>query len=286
MRVAGLLCLLALLLTPPPTARAEAAGPVRMGGDPRYPPHHFLDERGQPAGFDVELLRAIAADRGLELRFQFGEWNGVLDRLERGELDVVPMFISGDRRQRFLFTRPFDYRHHRLYARSDAPPVAGVADLAGRRVAVQFGGLAWEWLNTGRTGARLMPVNVEEGAVLAVARGEADLALVPADIGERAVARHRLRHIAAVGPPMLVMEYAFGVNPRRPDLVAELNAGLSRLEGSDRLLEMRMRWQDSSAATHARRWPWWLAGAAVLALMSLVLWRWRRGRRYPMAASP
>src|SRR5690606_34386378 len=84
-----------LLLLSVVAAAAEPA-PVRVGGDPRYPPHHFLDETGEPAGFDVEVLRAIAADRDLELQFRFGEWNGVLDRLERGELDVVPkIFRAG-----------------------------------------------------------------------------------------------------------------------------------------------------------------------------------------------
>ena len=271
-----MLCLLLLSVV---AAAAEPA-PVRVGGDPRYPPHHFLDETGEPAGFDVEVLRAIAADRDLELQFRFGEWNGVLDRLERGELDVVPMFVSEDRRQRYLFTQPFDYRHHRLYARVGTTRIEGPADLAGHDVAVQFGGLAWEWLNSAGTGARLVPVNVEEGAVLAVARGDAELALVPADIGTRAIVRHRLRGIEAVGPPLLVLEYAFGVNRQRPALVAELNAGLARLEANDALIAMRMQWQDRSLAAGGggRPWAWGVAAAVALGLVAAVAWRRYRGR--------
>lgn len=270
-----LLCLLQAL-----PAAAPAAEPVRVGGDPRYPPHHFLDERGEPAGFDVEVLRAIAEDRGLELQFHFGEWNSVLDRLERGELDVVPMFVSEERRQRYLFSNSFDYRHHRLYGRAGVAGIEGPADLSGRTVAVQFGGLAWEWLNDAGTGARLLPVNVEEGAVLAVARGEAELALVPADIGTRAIVRHRLRGVEAVGPPLLVLEYAFGVNRQRPALVAELNAGLARLEANDALIAMRMQWQDRSLAAGGggRPWAWGVAAAVALGLVAAVAWRRYRGR--------
>jgi ABC-type amino acid transport substrate-binding protein len=273
--------LLCLLLALP--AAVLAAEPVRVGGDPRYPPHHFLDERGEPAGFDVEVLKVIAEDRGLELQFHFGEWSGVLDRLERGELDVVPMFVSEERRQRYLFSNSFDYRHHRLYGRAGVAGIEGPADLSGRTVAVQFGGLAWEWLNDAGTGARLLPVNVEEGAVLAVARGEAELALVPADIGARAITRHKLRDIEAVGPPLLVLEYAFGVNPKRPELVAEINAGLARLEASDRLIEMRMQWQDRSLAPPPAAgigtWAWLAAAIVVFFLAGLLAWRRHRDRQ-------
>src|SRR5690606_13719443 len=192
-------------------------------------------------------------------------------------------FVSEERRQRYLFSNSFDYRHHRLYGRAGVAGIEGPADLSGRTVAVQFGGLAWEWLNDAGTGARLLPVNVEEGAVLAVARGEAELALVPADIGARAITRHKLRDIEAVGPPLLVLEYAFGVNPKRPELVAEINAGLARLEASDRLIEMRMQWQDRSLAPPPAAgigtWAWLAAAIVVFFLAGLLAWRRHRDRQ-------
>lgn len=267
-----------VFLLPPGTAGAEAER-VRVGGDPDYPPHHFLDAQGRARGFDVDVLREIAADRGLSLEFSFGEWNAVLARLERGELDVVPMFVSDDRRQRFLFTQSFDYRHHRLFGQARSRPLAGLADLAGERVAVQFGGMAWEWLNNQESGVQVVPVNHEESALAAVAEGRADYALVPADIGQRAIARLRLEDIVALGPPMIEREYAFGVSRTRPDLVAELNAGLARLEGSDRLLALRLAWRDAGTGRAARRVAWALA--ALVAGLSTALLVWfvrRRGR--------
>ena len=251
-------------------AIALAAGPVRVGGDPHYPPHHYLGVDGEAAGFDMAVLRGIAGSQDLALRFEFGEWGGTLDRLERGELDVVPMFISPDRQQRFLFSQPFMRRSHVLFGRGgewiDEP-----SQLAGRRVAVQFGGMAWEWLINERFDAVLQPVNEESLVLAEVARGDADFALLPADIGHYAIAMQGLEGVEPVSVPWLESDYAFGVNPARPELVAQLDAGLARMEANGELQALRKRWLEPKAERKDASWStWWLLPAVPVLMAGLV----------------
>ena len=82
------------------------------------------------------------------------------------------MFITEDRRARFDFSQPFARRHHQVFGPRQAGPVGGIEDLAGRRVAVQFAGMAYEWLANQDAGIEIKPINIEDSAVLAVARGE------------------------------------------------------------------------------------------------------------------
>lgn len=262
---------------------------VRVGGDPAYPPHHFIGPDGRADGFDVALLRLIAADQGLELREDFGEWGRTLSRLEHGELDVVPMFVSDDRRHRFLFTRPFLRRQHLLYGRPGSR-IAEPGDLAGKRVAVQFGGMAWEWLNGNDFGAVIKPVNEESLVLVEVVRGDADYALLPANIGAYTIATQRLTGIEPVGGPWLERDYAFGVNPARPDLVARLDAGLRAVEADGRLDELVRHWlrPPPVEADPWRDWPAWGGAALVMAGLLLVLglvlaWNIRTGKRRPLA---
>lgn len=248
---------------------AQAAEPVRVGGDPHYPPHHYLGVDGEAAGFDMAVLRDIAASQDLALRFEFGEWGGTLDRLERGELDVVPMFISPDRQQRFLFSQPFMRRSHVLFGRGgewiDEP-----SQLAGRRVAVQFGGMAWEWLINERIDAVLQPVNEESLVLAEVARGDADFALLPVDIGQYAIAMQGLEGVEPVSAPWLERDYAFGVNPARPELVTQIDAGLARMEASGELQALRKRWLEPTAERNDASWStWWLLPAVPVLLAGL-----------------
>lgn len=248
---------------------AVSAEPVRVGGDPHYPPHHYLGVDGEAEGFDMAVLRGIAGPGDLALRFEFGEWGNTLDRLERGELDVVPMFISPDRQQRFLFSQPFMRRSHLLFGRG-GERIDEPSQLAGRRVAVQFGGMAWEWLINERIDAVLQPVNEESLVLAEVARGDADFALLPADIGQYAIAMQGLEGVEPVGGPWLERDYAFGVNPGRPELVPLIDAGLARMEASGELQALRKRWLEPKAERRDASWSsWWLLPAVPVLLAAL-----------------
>ena len=39
---------------------------LRIASDATFPPFHFLDEDGLPAGFDIELARELAMEAGLD----------------------------------------------------------------------------------------------------------------------------------------------------------------------------------------------------------------------------
>ncbi|HEU0152588.1 MAG TPA: transporter substrate-binding domain-containing protein [Arenimonas sp.] len=273
----------AWLATALPVMAAERA---LVGGDPNYPPFHYLDEDGQAAGRDVQLVRAIARDQDLQVEFSLVEWGRTLSLLERGSVDMVPMFITEDRARRFDFSQPFARRHHQVFGRRKAGRIDGVEDLAGRRVAVQFAGMAWEWLSNQNAGVDIQPINIEDSAVLAVVRGEADFALVPSDIGERAIAVHGLEDIVALSPPMLERDYAFGVSRGRPALREKINAGIDNLRASGEL--DRIMTEDIPARVpterHQRPIPfsgrssvsWWIAGLILLGLLFWLGLRWSR----------
>lgn len=268
---AALLLVCALALAACGGARAQG-GPealLRVGGDPHYPPHHYLGVDGKAEGFDMAVLRKVAAREGLAPDFQFGEWSRTLDRLERGELDVVPMFISDERRTRFLFSRPFLRREHRLYGRG-GEWIEDPAQLAGRRVAVQFGGMAWEWLINQRVEAVLKPVNEESLVLVEVVRGDAEFALLPADLAEYTIAMQGLEGLEYASPPWLERDYAFGVNPGRPALVQRLDRGLDAIEASGELEALREQWLEPPKATSGGGWSvGWLALALPVLLAGL-----------------
>lgn len=220
----------------------QAPRTLVFAGDGNYPPFHFLGPDGRASGFDVELFAAVADDLGAAVEYRLGDWAKALDDLAAGRADVVPMFISEARRHRFAFSRPFMTRYHLVFGRSDGAFVQGLEALAGRRVAVQHAGLAWEALTAMRPRPVLIPVAVEADAVAAVARGEADFAVAPMSIGYEALLAAGIDEVVALSPPVLSLEYAFAVRPDRPQLAAAIDAALGRVRAAGIQDRLHLTW--------------------------------------------
>ncbi|MCE7032945.1 EAL domain-containing protein [Lysobacter sp. GX 14042] len=275
--------LLVVLSPTPRPAHGQTGDPTLVvGGDAEYPPFQFIDEHGRATGFDVELIRLLARDQRMQVRFELGGWDASLKRLERGELDVVPMFASSPREDRFLFTRPYLLRYHAVFGTIGTPAVGSLEELAGSVVAVQKASLAWEALRAmGRTGPRLLELASESTALAAVARGEAEYALVPTSIGYQTVAKEGLDGVIALSPPLLERQYVLAVSRQRPELVGQLNDGLDRLRVSGEQDRLYVAWIGNLGRQHAPAgaWPMVAGVAAILALyLALLLWRRRAGQ--------
>lgn len=141
----GLLQLARLLLAlAAPCMAAEAPGvgrPILVGGDRDYPPYGFLDKDGQPAGFNVDLTRAIAEVMGMRVEFRLDAWAGMRQALMAGTLDILPgMSVSSERAQVVDFA-PHAIVNHAIFARRKTPAVASLDELAGHAVVVHNAGL-------------------------------------------------------------------------------------------------------------------------------------------------
>ncbi len=258
-------------------ATADARDSLVMGGDPRYAPYHFIGPDG-PDGFDVELMRTVAERAGFALRVEFDEWGRVQQRLEGGDIDVVPMFVSDARSRRFLFTEPLLVRYHLVFGHSDSEYIGSLEALRGRRVAVQHAGLAAEALQA-IDGVEPHLVDVEADAVRAVVRGDADYALLPAGIGYHTIAGDRLDSVVAISPPFLERSYALAVRADRVALRDTLDAALREVRRSGEHDRLYLKWLGRlSSGTPAMPWLVWL-GLPMLALVVLVAarsWTMRR----------
>lgn len=268
---------------------------LRFGGDANYPPYHFLGPEGRPDGFDVALAREVSHDLGLEPVFELGDWGIAMERLARGEVDVVPMFWSLAREQRFLFSEPVLLRHHALFGYFETPTLPSLDHLANARVAVQRSGLASEALRElGRAGVILVEAGHEAEALELVARREVDYALVPTGIGYRAIQHSSLAGVVALSPPLLERKYVFAIAPGRADLVPAINASLERLRHGGVQNRLYVEWIGSPGPRREPATPAFrpaLAAAAVAALLLILggahrLSRRRAGAQGPQAGRP
>jgi polar amino acid transport system substrate-binding protein len=223
----------------------QERGTFRVGLDPSFPPFEKLDDAGLPAGYDVDLARALAQRWGLELEFVTLGYDSLIDALRAGRVDAVISAMPLDERltKDVTYSLPYFESGLRLAAAPIAP-LTTVDDLAGRRVAV-------EWGSAGDTFGRrlqreqaialeLVPFDTPAAALDAAAHGAVDAALV--DGVSLRLAQGQGLSLAAAGPVLESAPYVI-VSPRRaPDLAGRIAEGLAALQASGALQQIEERW--------------------------------------------
>lgn len=123
----------------PPTTRA-----IRFLTDDEFPPLHFAGPDGTPAGFVVDLVRAVCERLSITCTIQARRFDTLLDALADRQGDVVAAAIplTPTLRSRFLATRPYFRWPARFAARTDKGlPVPSAETLPGKSVGL-IGGSA------------------------------------------------------------------------------------------------------------------------------------------------
>ena len=97
------------------------------------PPFASLNGKGQPEGFAVDLIRAVAADQGLRVELDLRYWQDIYADFQQGRGDVLGLVVpSAERAARMDFSLPFEKLVCGLYSRRDRPPLTTLADLGSQ----------------------------------------------------------------------------------------------------------------------------------------------------------
>jgi CheY-like chemotaxis protein/ABC-type amino acid transport substrate-binding protein len=138
-------------------AYAQPAGPsdaaiclppagLVYAGDMAAPPMEFLDERGQPAGIHVDLLRALEKQLGVPIEIRLMPRADATAAVagRRAHLTTIARFDS--REPRFEFLAQTVRARLSVLLRAGVRPVTGLDDLAGLRITTMPGSLTHELL--------------------------------------------------------------------------------------------------------------------------------------------
>lgn len=278
-----LLLLSACFLTPTLTAAQE----LRVGLY-ENPPKVFTGDQGQPRGLLIDILEEIASREGWQLNYVPCEWQGCLNLLEAGELDLMPdVAINTARQELFSFHRvPALSSWSQIYSHPDAE-IFSLLDLSGKRIAVLESSVQEPALQ-----ALLEGFDVDFQSVAAssleeafewVAAGDADAAIANYQFGVYRADALGLKETPIVFMPARL----FYATPRgeNQQLLATLDTYLERwrIQNDSPYYQVLRRWGGSSPETlmpeGVRTALFGLTSLGVLLLVGVLLLRVQVKRR-------
>ena len=285
MKVRLFFILLSCLIISSQPAYAVVNNEIIFGGEAAYPPFEWQEE-GHPEGFNIELEDTVAAIGQYRAEHRLGNWPEMIQALEDGTIDVLPMFVSEGRQEKFIFSSPFYFVSHAIYASPDVDKISSLAALSGQRLVVEALSYAHDRMSIEHPNAVIVLAENTLDALQKIENGQADYAVLAFPIATRLINKNNM-DIARTGPPFWPRGYAFAVRKDRPELAKWIEDSLNLAIGTGAYNQVYENWKNE-LEPHQTSLSDILKNTAIILIPLLVvavfgyIWSWSLKRQVKM----
>lgn len=219
------------------------AGTLTVGMNLQFKPEMYLDANGNPAGYDVDLLNALAADMGVKLDIKNLDFNGLIPGLQSKKFDLVSVGLTAtDERKKVIdFTRAYvPYTSVLAVKKDDTTPATVDAFNASDKIISALQGSTGEQLaKKAFPKAKVQTYGDQNSSLLQVATGRANGVVVEDYILAQYQQSNPDQVRKAELPEPLDLAYgSWAVQKGNEKLTAKLNAFLCKAQNDGSLAEM------------------------------------------------
>ncbi|MCT9934500.1 transporter substrate-binding domain-containing protein [Planotetraspora sp. A-T 1434] len=208
------------------------------------PPWSFLDDAGQPAGYDVDVAKDLAKRLGIpRVDFIGSDYASFIGGIQADRFDIVvsAQTITSKRDEQVDFSRPYAVNDVAVFVRTGTTGIATPRDLAGKKIAVSEGTTEAEFVRASIPGA---DVRIYKNAMLGLtdlSQGRADAALVSRFQGTYLAAKKALPVQAAI--PVLHREVlGMSFRERSPRFKDAVDKAINGMIADATLSAISRRW--------------------------------------------
>lgn len=114
---------------------------ITVATSPGYEPFEYKNDDGDLVGYDVAIWEEFEKRTGIEVKWEFTDFSGLLGLLSSGKADAVSAQMSPtkEREKSYCFSDPVDYYGSCVVVQEDNKDITSVKDLSGKTVGVGSG---------------------------------------------------------------------------------------------------------------------------------------------------
>jgi ABC-type amino acid transport substrate-binding protein len=219
------------------------SGKLTVGMNLQFKPEMYLDN-GEPAGYDVDLLKKLVPDLGVALNIQNLDFNGLIPGLQAKKFDMVSVGLSAtpERKKVVDFTRAYvPYALVLGVPTKDASSITSVdpVNASGKTVTALQGSTGEQLAKKLFPKAKVKGFPDQNAAFLEVATGRAD-AIVVEDylLAQFQASNAGKLEKAAIAKPLDVQYGSWAVPKGNDDFVKYLDTWLCKAQTDGTLEEL------------------------------------------------
>ncbi|MDD7413660.1 MAG: transporter substrate-binding domain-containing protein [bacterium] len=218
----------------------QKAGKLVIATSPDFPPFESLGDDGEVVGIEVDILKKICEELGVEMVIEQMDFESVLPGVQAGKYDVgmSGISITEKRQKNALFTDPYCLAAQAIVV-VEGSSIAGKADLEGKKISVQTGTTAESFCM--ENGYDVSSFAANNDAETALVKGKVDAWVIDDLTAADMVAAYNAENetkLVILSEAMTTEPYAFAFKQGSDDLVAKINEILSALVADGTVAEL------------------------------------------------
>lgn len=250
-------------------------------------PYTFLDEKGTPQGFNIDLLKLIFKRLDIPYVIKLKPTADALRDLKEGRSDLMLGMDAAFHNEYALYGESVIqlFTHSIVYPKSQKPLITTTEDLGRHKVIVHKGSFSHHLMEDKGWDANAIPCEDMKAAVKDISTKE-DGQIVWNTLSLKwLINKYQIQNLAIKAVEMPHGEYKFMSN--NPRLLAQLDSAYSMLRYQDQLQPIHNRWfYPERKESGIPSWIWQVALIlAVLAVGSLIYYFSYRQREKKMTAT-
>lgn len=199
-------------------------------GDQYYPPFEFLNETGEPDGFNVALFKIIAADLRLDYGIELGPWYEVRNELAEAKIDLLlGVLVSKERAKYFEFGLPHSMMNFKVVTRKGYI-VNNLENLKDKNVVVQKADLMNDFFTAQNIAKDLILAQDQLEALRMVQSGKFEAAILGGYQAEHLIEKFKIKGLVIHTIDIEPAPYAMATYKGNEELMWKINAALFNLK--------------------------------------------------------
>lgn len=219
---------------------------LKVGSDCTYAPFEMINEKGEPDGFDIDIINAVAAKMGYEVQIINTAWDGIFPGLINGNYDVIisAVTITKERAKSMAFSTPYYTAEtgQVIVVKKTNNEIKTPADLKGKVVAVQINTTGQYAAEEIKGVKKIKAFNTTPEALQDVINGASDAAVIDSPVAEEFLKEHPTAALKVTGPPFTKEQYGIVVRKDNTKLLAEVNKALEAIKADGTYDKIYNKW--------------------------------------------
>lgn len=253
-------------------APAKNVNSLKIGVEVGIPPYSYIDDNGMLKGFNVDLIRAVSIELGMDIELYAQTWADLNRNLLNQELDAL--VSSRIDNTEYLASRAFVDSKDTIFVRTDNKYITDLEGFWNFPAAINNQSLSAKicsYLDKYNVEGTKIVMDQEHGFLLLM-NNEVDAYIGNKDAGMYLIQKwNQEKYIKSVGEPFNIGKYAFFTNTSNKELLTRLDKGLEDVSKNGAYDKVYSKWFGENAPSYDKKIRQILFFVSIIAVIVLLL---------------